>query len=349
MEKYKKFSVIAGALILVLFSGFFIWGIYLPKDSSASQEISFSIKKGEGSRDIAWNLQGAGLIKSAPLFRFYVLTSGIGKNLQAGNYSLNQSMSASQIAAKLAAGDVVKNLFTVIEGWNLNDIGQALQNKEIFQANELWRVAGFPAIDYSKENDLPRPYDFSQKFSFLKEKPANLGLEGYLFPDTYEIGQAKGPEQIIEMMLANFDKKMTLDLRAEANRQSKTIFEIITMASLIEKEVRIQEDKELVSGILWRRLEINMPLQIDATIRYITDKQGAKVSIEDTKINSPFNTYKYKGLPAGPIANPGIESIKAALYPKMSPYLYYLSTPDGETIFSKTLEEHNSAKSKYLK
>jgi len=174
-------------------------------------------------------------------------------------------------------------------------------------------------------------------------------LEGFLFPDTYQFPLRVSGEEIVKKMRDNFDKKLTLDLREEIQRQGKTIPEIITMASLIEKEVSKNEDKELVSGILWKRLKNNIPLQVDATITYITGKKTTKILKEETQIDSPYNTYKYLGLPLGPICNPGIDSIKAAMYPKKSEYWYYLSTPEGEVIFSKTLEEHNIAKAKYLK
>jgi UPF0755 protein len=142
---------------------------------------------------------------------------------------------------------------------------------------------------------------------------------------------------------------VSLEIKEEIERQGKSIFDIITMASLLEKEVRTEEDKKIVAGILWKRMEIGMPLQVDATIAYITGKNSTRISKEETKIDSPYNTYKYKGLPLGPICNPGFESIFASLYYEDSDYLYYLSTPEGETIFSKTLEEHNIAKGKYLK
>jgi len=173
-------------------------------------------------------------------------------------------------------------------------------------------------------------------------------LEGFLFPDTYQFPIGVSGEEVVKKMRDNFDKKLTTDLREEIQKQGKTIFEIVTMASLIEKEVREKEDKEIISGILWKRLKNNIPLQVDATISYITGKQTTKISREETQIDSPYNTYKYLGLPIGPICNPGIDSIKAAIYPKNSQYWYYLSTPEGKTIFSKTLEEHNLAKAKYL-
>jgi len=173
-------------------------------------------------------------------------------------------------------------------------------------------------------------------------------LEGFLFPDTYQFPIGVSGEEVVKKMRDNFDKKFTTDLREEIQKQGKTIFEIVTMASLIEKEVREKEDKEIISGILWKRLKNNIPLQVDATISYITGKQTTKISREETQIDSPYNTYKYLGLPIGPICNPGIDSIKAAIYPKNSQYWYYLSTSEGKTIFSETLEEHNLAKAKYL-
>jgi UPF0755 protein len=173
-------------------------------------------------------------------------------------------------------------------------------------------------------------------------------LEGYLFPDTYYFPIDVSGEEVVKIMRENFEKKIS-PYKEEIEKSGKTIQEIIIMASLIEKEVKTKEEKELVSGILWKRLKNGIPLQVDATITYITGKKATKIPKEDLQIDSPYNTYKYKGLPPFPICNPGLESILAALYPKESDYWYYLSTPDGKTLFFKTLEEHNLAKAKYLK
>jgi UPF0755 protein len=196
---------------------------------------------------------------------------------------------------------------------------------------------------------IPEGFTVQQIEERLGFKLPGEGLEGFLFPDTYKFPVGVTGEEVVRIMKENFDKKLTSDLREEIRRQGKTIFEIVTMASLIEKEVRKKEDKEIVSGILWKRLKAGMPLQVDATITYITGKKTVKITLKDLQIDSPYNTYKYLGLPPGPICNPGLESIQAAVYPKSSEYWYYLSTPEGETIFSKTLTEHNYAKSKYLK
>jgi UPF0755 protein len=242
-------------------------------------------------------------------------------------------MTIPEITEKFVSGDVIEEQITIIEGWNLKEIAQYLGEKE-FSEEEFFELA---------------KKDFSPEFDFLKDKSKDMNLEGYIFPDTYEIQKDESLEDILTKTLQNLDKKLTLEMREEINRQGKTIFEIITMASMIEKEVKGFEDKKIVSGILWKRLENNIPLQVDAMISYITGKKSANISIEETKIDSPYNTYKYKGLPLGPISNPGLESILASIYPESSEYWYYLSAPEGKTIFSKTLGEHNIAKEKYLK
>ncbi len=327
-------------------------GIYLPKDFPISETKNkyFKIERGQNIFQIAENLEKEGIITNRFFFDLYVILKRKEKKLQAGVYLFNSStMNIPKITEMIVRGETVKEKITIIEGWNLRDIGFYFEKRGMFLAKEVWELIGFPLVDYSKATNLPRPKDFSEEFPFLRDKPKNLGLEGYLFPDTYEIKMGENLEEIIKKMLQNFDKKLTTELREEIERQGKTIFEIVTMASLIEKEVKTLEDKKLVSGILWKRLENKIPLQVDATITYITEKKTTKISKEETKIDSPYNTYKYLGLPIGPICNPGLESIKAVLYPENSEYWYYLSTPTGKTIFSQTLEEHNLNKAKYLR
>ncbi len=352
-------------ILLILFLGaiFLIWwGVYSPKATGSGEEMLFKIEKGEGAKEIAFNLQKQGLIKWSSVFRVYVLFRGISKDLQAGVYKLSPSMSIHRIANKFAFGDIAKETIIIPEGWNLRDIGSLFDQKGMFQAEDLWKITGFPATDYNKNKNLSLPVDFSQEFESLKDKPKSISLEGYLFPDTYQIAYGTPVEEVVKTMIGNFDRKLGQDLISEIKKQKKTIFQIITMASLIEKEVKTKEDKELVSGILWKRLLNKMPLQVDATISYIlsnsekyptaghiTGEKTTQISKEQTQIDSSYNTYKYRGLPLGPISNPGIESIETAIYPKSSQYWYYLSAPDGKTILSKTLEEHNAAKAKYLK
>ena len=326
-----------------------LWSVFAPADIGSDKEILFVVEKGQGSREIAYNLEQENLIRLSGFFRIYTLTIGISKELQAGTYTLSPSMGLSTIASKMAKGETATNKVTVIEGWNIRDIAQHLEGKGIVQAEEFMEIAGFPGIDYRVTRDLPEPTDFSQDYIFLKDKPKYVGLEGYLFPETYFIPIEASAIDISEMMLNMFDTKVTTEVRAEAARQGKSLFEVITIASLLEKEVRTMEDKRLVAGILERRLRIGMALQVDATVSYLTNGNTTKVTAKDLAINSLYNTYEYPGVPLGPIANPGMESIQAALTPQESNYLYYLSTPDGETIFSETLEQHNEAKVTYLR
>ncbi len=336
-------------ILFVLGTFYLVQGVYLPKNSTSQIEKLFLIERGQGVKEISVNLEKESLIKDENFFKIYILLKGKTKKLQAGEYLISPSMTIPEITEKFVLGEIVKEKITIIEGWNVGDIAWYLENKGMFQAEELFELIGFPMIDYSKATDLPKPKDFSQEYDFLKDKPKNLGLEGYLFPDTYYVDRGETIEEIIRMILDNFDKKLTADLRREISDQGKTIFEIIITASLVEKEVRTIEDKKIVSGILWKRLKNGIPLQVDATIACITGKKTTRISKEETQIDSPYNTYKYRGLPLGPISNPGFESILASVYHEDSDYLYYLSTPEGETIFSRVLEEHNIAKAKYLK
>ncbi|MBZ9572182.1 endolytic transglycosylase MltG [Patescibacteria group bacterium] len=344
--KIKIFLII---FLIFLAGVFFVWqGIYLPKTPEVREEKVFVIKKGEGTREIAFNLEKQGIIKCDFLFRLYTLFKNVSGELQAGEYFLSPGMNTPEITKKIVSGKVIKEKITIIEGWNKREIANYLEEGEIVQSQDF-----LGKIKFSQWED---------QYEFLRDRKdrdfydrRNHGpiedwdIEGYLFPDTYFVEKGISAENIISKMLDNFDKKLTTDLKEEIKKQKKSIFEIITMASLIEKEVKSFEDKKLVSGILWKRLKNNFPLQVDATITYITGKKTIKISKEDTQIDSPYNTYKYLGLPIGPICNPGIDSTITSIYPEESDFWYYLSTPEGETIFSKTLEEHNIAKAKYLK
>ena len=338
-------------LIILIIVFLFLIGqaFFIPKKLSNNEDNLFLVEKGQNIFEIAQKLEQEGIIRSRFFFDFYVILKISQSRLQAGEYFLNPSMSVVKIADKIITGDTAKNTITIPEGWNLRDIAWYFENKGMFQAEELFELVGFSLINYSINTDLPKPKDFSLDYDFLKYKSKNISLEGYLFPDTYEIVYGEELEVIVRKMLDNLDKKLSQSLRNEIIKQGKTIFEIITMSFLIEKEVQSLNDKKIVSGILWKRLSAKIGLQVDATIIYITGKKSVKVSKQETEIDSLYNTYKYRGLPLGPISNPGLESIEAAVYPENSDYWYYLSTLEGETIFSKTLEEHNIAKAKYLK
>lgn len=223
---------------------------------------------------------------------------------------------------------------TVPEGWDLNDIGTYLQKQGIGTRDQF--------LEQTKK-------DFSKEFVFLNDKPPQAPLEGYLFPDTYRVYKDATIEDIISKMLANFSSKLTSEEQKAIKASGRSVFEIVTLASIVEKEVPNASDRPIVAGIFWKRLTEGMPLQADSTLHYVIGGKSPRLSSEELKTDSPYNTYKYKGLPPTPIGNPGEVALRAAIYPKSSPYWYFLSASDGTTIFSKTFEEHVAAKRKYLR
>ncbi len=268
-------------------------------------------------------------------------------------FSVEKGQGFSQIAENLEKEGLIRNsshfkIYALLEGYATSlQAGEYILSSSMPLPEIVQKIVSGDTASITVT--IPEGFTVKQIEERLGFSLPGENLEGFLFPDTYHFPANVSGQEVVDRMTENFDRKLTEELREEIKRQGKTVFEIITMASLIEKEVRSLEDKKLVSGVLWKRLEINMPLQVDATIAYITGRRTVRISLQELQIDSPYNTYKYRGLPVGPICNPGLESIIAAIYPQDNEYWYYLSTPESETIFSRTLEEHNIAKAKYLR
>lgn len=333
-------------LIIIIFAGsFFYWrNLNSPTDSKAKEQL-FTVNKGETIDRIAGNLEKNNLIRSKFYFKYHAWRRA--SNIQAGQYSISPGLNTQEIIIMLASGNALsrEKQIRIIEGWNLKDINNYLNKNKIAPENSFINLAG----------QKIRTSDLELKTGPLDEELAS-GLpdaatwEGFLFPDTYRINKDGSVQEIMRKMLANFNKKMTPELRQEIKRQDKTVYEIITMSSLIEKEVRTAADMKIVSGIFWDRIKNGQALESCATLAYILGINKAQYSLKDTRIDSPYNTYRNRGLPPGPIANPGLKAIQAAIYPLFTEYNYFLSDPaSGQTIFSRTLSEHNKNKIKYLK
>lgn len=349
--KLLKFTILI--LVVVAVISFFSYkrAVNDPHEKNG-KTVSFVVGKGDSVSKISKGLVDSGLIGSDFYFRIFVKENGQQAKIQAGNYALNSAMSIREIVDVLSKGNVVSDerVIKLIEGWNSKEISDYLNTEGVSQGDELLKMVGYPRVNYQNEKKLPRPVDYSKDFDFLKDKPENYGLEGYLFPDTYRIFKNASVDDVVRKMLGNLDKKLTPEMRDDIKKQGKTVYEIITMASIVQKEVRSEADMKIVSGIFWNRIEIGKPLESCATLAYILGVNKKQYTYEDTEIDSPYNAYKNPGLPPGPIANPGIEAIKAAIYPTESDYLFFLSSSDGgQTIFSKTYEEHLRNKAKYLK
>ena len=307
--KNRKFWAVIVACFLFLAICLFIFYYQLSIPLSKNvKESVFIVKEGQGSKEIAQNLKTQKAIRSKGAFILYIWLQGKSKNLQAGEYDLSPSMNISEIAKKIIDGEVIPKGIKVT-------IPEGFSIKQIEE-----RLVNLGIIF---DNDR------------LSEE-----LEGYLFPDTYYFEKSSSVEEVVKKMRDNFDKKITEDLTINS--------EIIILASIVQNEVNSVEDMSKVAGIFYNRLKIGMPLQSDATVNYVTGKKMRQPLIEDTKIESPYNTYLHLGLPPGPISNPGLDAIKAAIYPEDTDYMYFLNPLDGPTIFSKTFEEHNANKKKYL-
>lgn len=345
MEKKNIiFTIFIVAIILLL--AFFYDGFYFPKDKKGGN-VSFVIEAGEGLFSVAENLKEEDIIKNKYFFIIYGTITKGGEEIKQGKYEISSSMSIVKIMQKIISGDEKK--VTIIEGWNLRDIAEYLEKEGYATKEEFYLLAGTPPFYENEKMIIEKGSNLLNPPDFLKDKKEDVSFEGYLFPDTYFISYGTSAEEIIFSFLTNFENKITEEMKGEIKESGKNLFEIITIASLLEKEVTSFEDKQIVAGIIQKRLEKGMPLQLDATITYFTGKKSVQVYIEETKIDSLYNTYLYTGLPKGPICNPGIESIKAAISPKESDYFYYLSKPNGETVFSRTFNEHIKAKNNYLK
>lgn len=301
----------------------------------------FMVLRGENLLQIAANLKAEGYVKSKIFFVFEAVRSGNFRKMKAGKYDL-KGLNGARIVEKLALGQTVPAVFTVIPGWSLKDVARNLEAKRIAGKDEFlaWVLPGESGI-YAA--DLA---ETAERFSFLRDAGGFHGLEGFLYPDSYRIAPEATKADAVEKMLENFDRKLAPEFREEIERQGRTVFEIVTMASMLEKEVKSEEDKKIISGILWKREANGLALEVDSTLLYFL--AGDHPGLDDKNAKSPYNTYKYGGLPEGPICNPGIESIRAAIYPVKTDYWFYLSAKDGRTIFSKTYGEHLINKAKYL-
>jgi len=303
--------------------------IYSPM-SKDSNKVVFEIQKGQSSVEIVEALRKEGLARQGWTTAIYLKISGYGNKLKAGTFLLDKANSPVKNIEIIVSGETALKKITILEGWRKQDIAEYLEKKEIISSN-----------DYLDAINKPWDYSFLQDIN---------DLEGFLYPDTYYIKYNADSDTIIKAQLDNFDKKLTQQMRDDIKAQGRTIKDVVILASIIEKEVLKDEDRKIVAGIFLSRIKEGMPLQSDATVNYVTGESKASPTYEETRKSSPYNTYLNKGLTPGPISNPGISSIAAAVYPEYTDYRFYLNRQDTlETIFSVTYDEHLMNKEKYLK
>ncbi len=332
MRFLKKFSIVILVLVAAIIGGFFWWRwALLPVSQPPAESQIFVIHKGESLSLTAQRLEDAGLIKNASAFKIFILAKGLSGEIQAGDFRINPSWSVEEVAYLLTHGSLDIWL-TFPEGWRREEFGRRL-------------TANLDDFSYPQ-------------FIQLTDE-----LEGFLFPDTYLVPKDASPSSVIKIFTNNFEKKYSLELELETKRKGLTQNQVIILASIVERECRTEKDRPIVAGILLKRWQENWSLQADATVQYALasrdnsdsknwqeiDWWPQKLTREDLAIDSPFNTYKYKGLPPEPICSPGLASIEAVIYSQETEYWFYLSDKKGGMHYAKTGEEHNENIEKYLK
>ncbi|BAL83243.1 hypothetical protein SELR_15350 [Selenomonas ruminantium subsp. lactilytica TAM6421] len=296
----------------------------VPKDLDPNQTIFVSVKKGMSASDIGDELVKHGVITNKKKFWLKVKKSGAADKFKSGTYAFKPNTPPEEIIAKLVAGETTQVKFTIPEGFGVKEIAKRLSDEGLVDEDEFLRKAK----DYA-------PYSYIKR-----DKDIRYACEGFLFPDTYVLHEDPSVDGILKMMAEDMDTRLTPKMRQRAAELNLSIHELITMASLVEKEAMYAEDRPIIAQVFFKRLKIGMPLQTDTTIQYLLDEPKEDVSIKDTKIESPYNTYQIKGLPPGPVASPGMAAIEAVLYPADTDYLYFVADRQGHNHYSNTYAEH---------
>ncbi len=324
--------LLAAAALLLVGGAILAFGWYSNQLKSVApgdgKSVTVRVKPGMTTGDIAGILWDHGLIRDKNSFLVAAKRAGLDKSLQAGEYELSRNMDVRRMIEVMAKGETVFSQFTTPEGYTVEQIAALLEEKGLARRDRFLTLAR----EYA-------PFDREPSRPDVKYR-----AEGFLFPDTYRISKGAGEEEILQTMAGEFQRRFTPDLREKAANIGLSAYEVVVLASLIEREVQVAKERPMVARVFLNRLQLGMPLQSCATIQYILGYPKEELTIADTQLPSPYNTYLHPGLPPGPVASPGLASIQAALNPTEGDWLYFVV--DGKTgghRFSRTLAEHEAA------
>ena len=323
----KKLLALIVLLIVVAAGGaaFMYTRINQPFRGYESAEQFVELPAGSGSLAIGQRLVGSGIVRDIATFRTALWMSGQGRHLKAGDYRFDRAMTPFEVIDKIARGDVYVISVTFPEGLTIAEMAA------IFESHGIGSAASFK--EAARNAALVRELD-----------PEAKDLEGYLFPETYALSRRADAVKLVSLMVSRFEHVFTAELRQAAAARNLTVRKAVTLASIVEKETARGEERPLVAAVYTTRLRVGMPLQCDPTVIYALTKAGryaGNIHKEDLSVDSPYNTYRYPGLPPGPIASPGRASLEAAVRPAEADYLYFVSRNDGSHEFARTLDEHN--------
>ncbi|MFQ5944639.1 MAG: endolytic transglycosylase MltG [Anaerolineae bacterium] len=300
-----------------------------PPTTRVVPSMPFAVTPGESVRSIAGRLHELGLIRDPGLFVMLARHLGVDGAIVAGEYGLSPNMGTAEILEVLHSGRVSEISVTFPEGWRMEQVAERLAAEGVVEASEFLRRASSETFD----------------FQFLRERPTGATLEGFLFPDTYRFTPNMDAGVVIERILENFDRRVNAEVSLEAPAAGLSLYEVLTLASLVERETVLAEERPLIAGVYLNRLRQGMLLEADSTVQYsLGFERGVwwpPITLEELRtVDSAYNTYLQLGLPPGPIASPGLASIQAVVDPSQTPYLYYYARGDGSHAFAVTFEEH---------
>ena len=331
MRKALKY-VSVGVLSLAILGGGALGASYFVpntfNDDGESQVLV--IGKDATGTEIADMLYEHGLIRSTQVFKLWLALSGTGSKLQSGHYQIPNKVSVHELINLLQEGHVESIKLTIPEGYTVGDIAIALEKAQIMKASDFLAEA---------KTFVPYPY-------MKGTKPTTYPVEGFLFPSTYEVPVGATPKDVILMMSEQMNRYLTPAVKKQIQAQHMSIHDFVTLASIVERESLFDADRPTIAGVFKKRLAHGIPLQSDATISYVLGYAKENVTIGDTQLQSPYNTYVSKGLPPGPIANPGKKALDAVLHSENTDYLYFVADKEGHNHFSKSYEEHLAAVNK---
>ncbi|MDU4960620.1 MAG: endolytic transglycosylase MltG [Sporomusaceae bacterium] len=311
-------------LLAGLLGGRMLYELAQPVNAVEAAAVTITVKPGMSTQEIGQVLYEKNLIKSVSLFQLVARIEGLEKSLQAAEYSFSTAMSVRHIVGMLAKGEVAYRQFTVPEGYTIDQIALLLAEKNLADPERFKAAA-----------KSLKPFDYIEDGTGVV-----YPTEGFAFPDTYRVARVVTEPQLLQMMLYQFNERFTPPMRERARQMGLSLREVVILASLVEKEAQLEADRPIIAAVFMNRLKLEMPLQSCATIQYILGYPKPELTIQDTQLPSPYNTYLHMGLPPGPIANPGVEAIKAVLYPATTDYLYFVADKNGVHHFSTTYEQH---------
>lgn len=315
--------------------------VSVPVDPTSGREVSFTIETGDTVSQVADELQRLGLITDAGVFRRLVQYHGADGSIEAGVYALRPNMTMEEIMDELQHGRLATTTVTILEGWRSEEVAAALEEAGVVPAEAFLQVVRTGAEALGDE-----------EYGFLWDRPEGspTDLEGFLFPDTYQFPQNSDAVRVVNAMLQNWDRRVSADLREKSAARGMTLYEVVTLASVVEREAVVEGERPRIAGVYLNRLERAMRLEADPTVQYAlgldaeTGRWWRPLTIDQVQnTDSPYNTYRVDGLPPGPICNPGLASIQAVVNPEQTDYLYFVANKragDGSHVFAVTFDEH---------